>query len=217
MSFADEIRAVLEPLADAVKAAGMRAYMQDRFPFLGVQTPTRRQTTRSLVRGYAGDALVAAQALWAEPEREFQYVACDLLAARAADLAADAIEDVLGLVSSKSWWDTVDALAHTVGVLVRRFPALVDRMDELIDDPDLWRRRVALLHQLGWQADTNDERLFRYCLRRADETEFFIRKAVGWALRDYAWHAPAAVRRFLDSDGAKLSPLSLREAAKHLT
>jgi 3-methyladenine DNA glycosylase AlkD len=89
-------------------------------------------------------------------------------------------------------------------------------MDELIDAPNLWYRRVALLHQLGAKSDTDTQRLFDYCLRRADENEFFIRKAVGWALRDYAWHAPGAVRLFLAHHGTRFSPLSLREAAKNL-
>ncbi len=216
IGLAHQVRAALAPLADADKASGMRAYMKDRFPFLGVQTPQRRQATRALIREYDDDPLAAAKALWAEPEREFQYVACDLLGHRAGSLPAGVLADLLALVSDKAWWDTVDALAHTVGDLVRRFPPLVKRMDELIDDPDLWRRRIALLHQLGWKDATDEDRLFRYCLRRADETEFFIRKAIGWALRDYAWHAPVSVRRFLDHHGTKLSSLSLREAAKNL-
>jgi 3-methyladenine DNA glycosylase AlkD len=216
LKFAQQVRAVLAPLAEPEKAAGMRAYMKDQFAFLGVQTPQRRQATRTLIRDFHGDPLPAARALWLELEREFQYVACDLLTQHADDLPAEALEDLLELVSTKSWWDTVDALAHTVGALVQRFPALVERMDQLIDDPDLWRRRIALLHQLGAKSDVDTRRLFDYCLRRADEKEFFIRKAIGWALRDYAWHDPAEVRRFLDRHGARLSALSVREAAKNL-
>jgi 3-methyladenine DNA glycosylase AlkD len=216
MKFAQQVRAALAPLANPTKAAGMGAYMKDKFAFLGIPTPQRRQATRMLMRDFGGDPLPAAKALWLEPEREYQYVACDLMAQRADDLPAEALEDLLALVSTKSWWDTVDALAHTVGALVRRFPVLIGRMDRLIDDPDLWRRRVALLHQLGAKGETDTGRLFDYCLRRADEKEFFIRKAIGWALRDYAWHDPAATRRFLDQHGSRLSPLSVREAAKNL-
>ena len=215
-SFAAQARAALAPLADPVKAAGMRAYMKGQFAFLGVQTPQRRQAVRALIGEFTGDPLAAAGELWAEPEREFQYVACDLLSRQAGALSAADVDGLLDLVSAKSWWDTVDALAQTIGTLVRRHPELVARMDRLIDDADLWRRRVALLHQLGAKAETDRARLFDYCLRRAGEREFFIRKAIGWALRDYAWHDPQAVRRFLDRHGDTLSPLSRREAAKNL-
>jgi len=214
--FVREVRNVLLPLADAGKAAGMAAYMKQRFAFLGVQTPARRKAVAVLVRGFEGDPLAAAKALWKESEREFQYVACDLLARHAKHLPAEALDELLALVSSKSWWDTVDALASTAGELVAWHPQLVARMDQLIDDPDLWRRRIALLHQLGRKGDTDTARLFGYCLRRAEETEFFIRKAIGWALRDYAWHDPRAVAGFLAGPGAVLSPLSRREAAKNL-
>jgi 3-methyladenine DNA glycosylase AlkD len=215
-TFSAAIRRALAPLADPEKATGMYAYMKDQFDFLGIQTPARRQATRALIRQWPGDPATAAAALWQLPEREYQYVACDLLAHHAGTLTASALEPVLALVSRKSWWDTVDALAHTVGVLVARHPGLVSRMDQLIDDPDLWRRRIALLHQLGRKSDTDRERLFGYCLRRAGEHEFFIRKAIGWALRDYAWHDPAAVAAFLRSHGQALSALSRREAGKHL-
>jgi 3-methyladenine DNA glycosylase AlkD len=214
--FSRQVRAALAPLADPVRADGMGAYMKGKFAFLGVQTPLRRQATRDLIRANSADPLAAATGLWREPEREFQYVACDLLARHAERLPAAALDGLLALVSDKSWWDTVDALAHTIGTLVRRFPALVGQMDRLIDDADLWRRRIALLHQLGAKGDTDSARLFDYCLRRADEKEFFIRKAIGWALRDYAWHDSRAVQRFLDQHGARLSPLSRREAAKNL-
>lgn len=215
-AYIKEARLILVSLADPVKAAGMAAYMKQRFDFLGVQTPARRQATRALVRSFGGDPLTTAKALWREPEREFQYLACDLLARHTKRLDADTIDGLLDLATSKSWWDTVDTLAGVVGDLVRRERGLVARMDALIDDDNFWLRRIALLHQLGWRNDTDTARLFGYCLRRADEKEFFIRKAIGWALRDYAWHAPAAVRAFLDAEGERLSPLSRREAAKNL-
>ena len=214
--FTQQVRAALTPLADPAKRNGMTAYMKGKFAFLGVQTPARRQATRAAIRACTEPPLVAAQQLWALPEREYQYVACDLLAHWAPRLSGDTLDELLALVSTKSWWDTVDTLAHVVGSLVQREPSLVARMDPLIDDPDLWRRRVALLHQLGWKADTDSQRLFAYCRRRAAEKEFFIRKAIGWALRDYAWHDPEAVRGFLDRHGAELSPLSRREAMKNL-
>lgn len=212
----DAAQAALRGLADPAKAAPMAAYMKHRFAFLGVQTPLRRQATRSLIRSFAGDPLAAAGLLWRLDEREFQYLACDLLAHHTARFDAEALDGVLELAVRKSWWDTVDSLAHVVGDLVRRERRLVARIDQLIEAPDFWLRRIALLHQIGWKGDTDTMRLFDYCLRQAGEREFFIRKAIGWALRDLAWHDAQAVRDFLASAGTRLSPLSHREAARNL-
>ena len=214
--FLAAVRAVLTPLADAARAVGMAAYMKDRFPFLGVQTPARRGAVKPLIKAFRGDALEAAQLLWREAEREYQYVACDLLRSKAASLTAADLPALEALVVEKSWWDSVDSLVPSIGALVLREPGLVARMDELVRAENLWLRRVALLYQLGWKAETDRERLFGYCLACAPESEFFIRKAIGWALRQYARTEPEAVREFLRANAGVLSPLSQREAGKHL-
>jgi 3-methyladenine DNA glycosylase AlkD len=210
------VRAALQPLADPARAAGMAAYMKERFPFLGVQTPDRRAALKPLMRDFRGDPVAAAQILWQEPEREFQYVACDLLRTQAEELSPAQLPALEALVTAKSWWDTVDGLAQTMGLLVLRERKLIARMDQLIRDENLWLRRVALLHQLGWKSETDQERLFRYCLLCAPEREFFIRKAIGWALRQYARTAPDTVRAFLLAHQGVLSALTIREAGKHL-
>jgi 3-methyladenine DNA glycosylase AlkD len=169
-----------------------------------------------IIRSFTGDPLAAAGELWALPEREYQYVAVDLLRRQNKQLTADDLPALEALVQAKSWWDTVDGLAVTIGSIVTREPQLLGRMDALIGAPDFWLRRIALLHQLDGKENTDEARLFAYCLRCADEREFFIRKAIGWALRQYARTNPAAVRQFLDTHREKLSGLSFREAAKHL-
>ena len=127
------------------------------------------------------------------------------------------IDTARELVTTKSWWDTVDSLAsHTVGRLVRTHPELVAVMDEWIGSDDIWLARTALLHQLTWKNDTDAERLFAYCLRRASEKEFFIRKAIGWALREYSKTDEAAVRAFVAEHRATLSGLSRTEALRWL-
>jgi len=215
-ALAQAMDGALQPRADRERAVAMAAYQQNLFPFLGIQTPVRRKAVHALLRAYEGDALAAADILWHRREREYQYVACDLLAMKAATLTTDALESVLALAQRKAWWDTVDSLVKVVGKLVQGQAGLVARMDELIVHEDFWLRRIALLHQLGWKENTDADRLFRYCLQQAGEKEFFIRKAIGWALRDYAHHEPLAVADFLAHNGAVLSPLSRREAAKHL-
>lgn len=206
----------LAPLADPVRAEGMAAYMKHQFRYLGIATPARRAACADLVRGFDGDPVAAAKALWKLDEREYQYVAVDLLRRHSKRQDGSDLPALVTLVQSKSWWDCVDALVPTIGEIVHRERALVARMDELIDADDFWLRRVAILHQLAWKDDTDDKRLFRYCLHCANEKEFFIRKAIGWALRQYARTAPDKVRRFVDQHGGKLSGLSVREATKHL-
>ncbi|NTV71109.1 MAG: DNA alkylation repair protein [Azonexaceae bacterium] len=214
--FATQIQDALQPLADATRAKAMAAYMKGKFHFLGIQTPARRQAALPVIRAFTGNPVDAAVELWALPAREYQYVAVDLLRRQNRRLTAADLPALEALVQTKSWWDSVDGLAPTIGAIVAREPQLVSRMDALIGAPDFWLRRVALLHQLDWKENTDTARLFDFCLRCAGEREFFIRKAIGWALRQYARTDPAAVRRFLDENREKISGLSFREAAKHL-
>ena len=214
--FADDFVGALAPEANPERASQMSAYMKNRFAFLGIQTPARRQLCNPLIRALSGNPVTAAKALWRLDAREYQYVGCDLLRHHVRKLGASDLPQLEKLVLDKSWWDTVDGLTPVIGDIVLREPALASRMDQLIDADDFWLRRVAILHQLAWKDKTDQERLFRYCLQCAGEPEFFIRKAIGWALRQYARTAPDAVRVFLKQHKDSLSGLSLREAAKHL-
>lgn len=158
--------------------------------------------------------------MWDLPEREYQYVAVDLLARHVRRLNPTHIQALMVLVRKKSWWDSVDALASVINRIVHAScvadPAVQGQMDAAVASGNLWVRRVAILHQLGWRGRTDTSRLFAYVSACAHEEEFFIRKAIGWALRDYARHAPDEVRAFLHANAKVFSPLSLREAGKHL-
>lgn len=201
----------------------MRAYMLDQFAFLGIRATPRRQALRSLPRmntWAAADLLALAEALWDLPEREFQYVAVDLLRKYHRQLNMDSLPRLLQLVQRHAWWDTVDGLAGVVGdILLRERSGHADvqnAMDAWLVHSNGWVRRVAMLHQLGWKAHADEARLFRYALTLAAETDFFIRKAIGWALRDYARTQPEAVRAFLKAHAQQFSGLTRREAGKHL-
>jgi len=215
-NFVNHVVETLTPLADAERAAPMAAYMKHHFTYLGIATPQRREADKPLIRAYDGDLLTAASALWKLDAREYQYTACDLIRHHARKLQPDDLPKLEKLVQSKSWWDSVDALVPSIGSLVLREAQLSARMDELIDAENFWLQRVAILHQLAWKDKTDQDRLFRYCLHLASEKEFFIRKAIGWALRQHARVAPDAVRAFLHKHHDRLSPLSVREAGKHL-
>lgn len=195
----------------------MRAYMRDQFDVLGVGTPQRRAAGKPLLSGLKGagaSALLAhAGALWLQPQREYQYVALDMLAIHWKELTSADIPELFTLVADKPWWDTVDAMAGIIGDILRHQH---DYMDQALHDNNMWIRRIALLHQLGWRDQTDEQRLFNDCLTLAHEKEFFIQKAIGWALRDYARHAPETVRLFTHKEKERLAPLSFREANKHL-
>nr|BFE75117.1 hypothetical protein GCM10020092_084180 [Actinoplanes digitatis] len=156
-------------------------------------------------------------ACWELEEREYQYFACDWLRRHVAVPGPDFLATARMLITAKSWWDTIDPLAtRFVGGLVRRHPELSARMDAWSADENKWLIRTALLHQLHYGAETDTDRLFGYCTRQAGHPDFFVRKAIGWALRHYARTDPDAVRRYLAQHRDVLSPLSVREAAKHL-
>ena len=204
---------------DPGRAPAMASYMRDQFPFLGIQSPAQRLLAREVLAGLARpaeeDLRDVAEGCWALPEREYQYFACGLLRRHARVCSAGFLATARFLVVTKPWWDTVDALAaHLVGPLVSAHPALVSTMDGWAVESDKWLVRTAILHQLRYKERTDAPRLFRYCTRQAGHPDFFIRKAIGWALREYAKTDPAAVRAYVA--GHRLAPLSTREALKTL-
>jgi 3-methyladenine DNA glycosylase AlkD len=182
-----------------------------------VRRALSREVLAGLPRPSADDLRDVALACWDLPEREYRYFALDWLSRYASLGTAEFLATARFLITTDPWWDTVDGLASkVVGTIVSTHPATVSTMDSWLADDDMWLIRTALLHQLTYKDRTDAERLFRYCLARAGHRDFFIRKAIGWALRQYAWTDPAEVRRFVASRGDALSPLSRREALKNI-
>ncbi len=217
----DDVRPAMEAVADPAKIESMTRYMRDQFPFLGLTSPVLRQAVKPFLASGAdadGDELVeAARWCWDQPEREFQYVGTLLLRRWIRALEANHIEDLEYLITTKSWWDTVDSLAAwSVGPLVAANQDLLAVMDQWIEDDNIWLARTAIIHQLSYKDATDGDRLFRYAEARAADTEFFIRKAIGWALRQYARQEPDRVRSFVEQRRDQLSGLTVREALKHL-
>ena len=215
------LRAVYGAAHDPARAAAMSAYMRDQFAFLGLPAPAQKALARDVLAGLPrpteADLGAVALACWELPEREYQYFACGLLRRHARACSAGFLGTAARLITTKPWWDTVDALAaHLVGPLVAGHPALVRSMDAWIRGDDLWLLRGALLHQLTYRERTDAVRLFDYCTRAAHNRDFFIRKAIGWALREYARSDPAAVRAYVQAHRATLAPLSVREALRNI-
>ncbi|MBY0502906.1 MAG: DNA alkylation repair protein [Bryobacteraceae bacterium] len=220
--FVSQARALLEPHRDSATAVKMARYMKDHFPFLGLPRPVYQPLTKpwiAALRPQAEEALLLdiAQRLWKLPEREYQYLAGDLLDRYSKRLTPASLPTLRTLLTTKSWWDSVDQITgRVVGPLVLAHPAaLRPMMDTWSQEPDFWLRRAALIHQLAYGPHTDAQRLFAYCEHNLADPEFFIRKAIGWALREHAKRDPASVRAFVESH-PNLSPLSRREALKHL-
>ena len=218
----ETVRKALEAAAIPAKAEPMAAYMKHKGVFLGVQKPDRVPVIRMLRREFRpanrGEWRAGVAALWAQPYREERYMALEYGGLFPEFHSAEEAPLYERLAREGAWWDLVDLV---MGLLASP-TMLTDRAqmrwhtDRWIDDPDMWVRRLALLSQIRHKDRTDGAQLFDYCLRRADENEFFIRKAIGWALRDYSWTSPDAVRDFLRRNEGRFSALTVREASKRL-
>lgn len=212
----------LQQHADSHRALEMKAYMRNQFEFLGIQTPTRRSIFKALPKLPQDAKLILqiAHELWKKPEREFKYVACDLLAKNAKVLSLEDLSAIKKLLQKDAWWDTVDSLSGAIGDIVLNEKLKGQNSQTLMDqwllDSDFWVRRSAMIHQLGWRDKTDIKRLQLYALQLSGESEFFIRKAIAWALRDYAWENPEFVRTFVNQNVSVFSNLTIREATKNL-
>jgi 3-methyladenine DNA glycosylase AlkD len=208
--------------ADASKAEGMQAYMKTDMPFYGVQKPARTEILRDLVRdfpppdrtGYEGLVL----GLWELPHREEKYLALGVARHFDEFVTPPSLPLYRRLIVEGAWWDLVDEVAtQLIGDLVIGFPDEVwPVVDAWIDDDDMWLRRTAIICQVGAKERTDTDRLFWFCAQRSFEKEFFIRKAIGWALRQHARIDPEEVARFVIDQRDRLSGLSYREATKHI-
>jgi 3-methyladenine DNA glycosylase AlkD len=222
----DEIRTALAAVADPAKAAPMQAYMKSAMPNLGVQKPARVAALRPVLRDHRlpdRDTWEdTVRLLWDEAEyREERYAATDIARYRsygvwATDVSSLPLYDYL--IVSGAWWDHGDEIAiRLVGPLVRLHPEQVAPvMRRWARDPDRWRRRASVICQIG-SRDATDTALLTECiLANIDDPDFFLRKGIGWALREHAKTDPDWVRAFATSYRARLSPLSLREATRTL-
>jgi len=216
------VQARLKAAGDRAQVAPMQAYLKTQMPFYGVQRPAQVTIFREMARRFVPRNRRAyeagVRALWALPHREEKYAAIDYAMAHRGLITAASLGLYERLVREGAWWDLVDTIAVVlVGqTLVNERPTVRRVIQRWIDDPDLWVRRTALLAHNRHKHKTDQKQLFSHCLRRAPEKEFFIRKAIGWALRQYSYSNPAAVRQFLRTHRDRLSPLSFREAARQL-
>jgi len=214
------LKALFDQNADPVQAAPMKKYMRDQFEYLGIKTPKNVVFQKEFYAEYGLPELAALaeilRDLWALPQREYQYVGVGLLGKFEKQLQAEFIDTIEYLIVTKSWWDTVDAIAgHTVGTHFQRYPEIKKKyLARWRKSENFWLRRTTILFQLNYKKETDFDLLCDLIRENLDSKEFFINKAIGWSLRQYARVDPKAVKKFVNS--TQLHPLSRREAMKHI-
>lgn len=210
----------LGKLANPDDAGPMQAYLKTDMPFFGVKRPARkpiaRETKKRFAPANAAEYEAGVSALWRLPHREEKYAAIDYARQHRAFITFDALPLFERMVREGQWWDLVDDIAsNLVGRVALDAPeSMRPVLEAWIDDDDLWIRRTAILAQLKHKDVTDAAMLFDFCARRMHEKVFWMRKAIGWALRDYSRTDAAAVRSFLLEHRSELSGLSFREAKK---
>jgi 3-methyladenine DNA glycosylase AlkD len=208
----------LRSAADPEKAARMSAYMRGQFPFLGIPTPERKKLSRPFIKDIGKTAVNwdFIFSLWEQPEREFQYFACEVLDNSKPALTPNDILNIRRLAVTKSWWDTIDGIDRIVGDIALRYPEVNETLLAWSADENIWLRRIAIDHQLLRKEKTDTALLEKIIARNLGQSEFFINKAIGWSLREYSKTNAAWVRAFIEKYRDKLAPLSVREGSKYL-
>lgn len=209
----------LEENRNELLAESMSKYMQDKFRFLGVRGATRTE----IYKKYFPDARKTktidwdfVENCWNKEEREFQYAVVYYLKAMQKFLKREDISRLKYLIVTKSWWDTIDLLAKVVGSLIIRIEGYDQIMLEWSKDSNIWLRRVAILYQLSLKDKVDKQVLDKILVNNLGDSEFFINKAVGWALRDYSKYNPEWVREFIKKNKENMANLSIREASKYI-
>lgn len=224
MEAKDDLFTLIDTLSlegDVEQAKSMSAYMRDQFEFLGIKTPKRRQLCREAFKNARKTAKIDwefVELCWQKPHREYQYIACDYLVKMKKFTTLADLPKLKKLVITKSWWETVDTLVKVFTDLYLSYPSeMTPIMLTWSEDSNLWVKRVALEFQLLLKKQTDTELLAKIIINNLGSDEFFINKAIGWALRDYSKTDPKWVAGFIATYRNELSALSIREGSKYLT
>ena len=220
-----QLRKALRLAGDPVRAPKMRSYMKSALPYHGVPTPLLRQICKATFKDVWFETASQWQAevlgLWRDARfREERYAAIYLTGDKRAQSfqTPSAMKMYEELIVTGAWWDYVDEIAsHRVGPILRNHPAPMRRkMLSWSKSNNLWKRRTAIICQLGFKADTDLPLLYACIEPSLGSREFFLQKAVGWALRQYAWTDAAEIKKYVQINRVRLSALSYREALKNI-
>lgn len=212
---------LLEQHKDAEKSMGMAKYMKDLFPYYGIKSPERKELVGRIKKEVGindiDEIVTFAKSLWKEPQRELQYIGMDLLIAKAKKLKMEHMADMEELVTTKSWWDSVDGIAsNCLGAILKDDEAARKAYaSKWIESDNMWLQRSSIIFQLKYKDDVDEEILFGNIVKMMDSKEFFIQKASGWALRQYSKFNKASVKAFIDGHPG-LAKLTIKEGSKYL-
>ena len=201
------------------QAQKMSKYMLNKFEYIGIKTPERRKIFKNFFKEYKNEEKIDWEFVnkcWENKYREFQYIAADYLKNMKDKLTIDDIPKFKQLILKKSWWDTIDNLDMTIGALALKDSNVNKILLEWSLDENIWLRRIAINHQLLRKEKTNTELLEKILKNNLGQTEFFINKAIGWALRDYSKTNPEWVKNFIEKNRENMAKLSIKEASKYL-
>ena len=206
-----------EKNANPQRALDMSAYMKHIDEFHGIPSPQRKQFAKDVLNSYGKDALLDWQeinlTLMNKGKREGMYSAIEFAEKAHKHWEEDAIVFLTKLILHRSWWDSVDAIAPLIGIYFEKFPEKRDAyIAKWMESGNIWLWRICLLFQKRYKKDTDEQLLYALCLKLAGEKEFFIRKGMGWALREYSYVNPESVRDFVEK--SPLSALTKKEALK---
>ena len=219
MSKYEKIREIFETQADGEKALEMKKYMRNQFEFYGLPTPKRKSLCRDLLKDEKKSKAVDWTFLdlcYADEHREFQYLANDYLLCLAQYIVFSDMTKIRKYVTTKSWWDTSDCLCKVVGKLSDNDSKVDKLMLDWAKDENIWIRRTAIEYQLNKKEKTNTDNLEKILKLNFGSNEFFINKAIGWALREYSKTDPKWVADFIEKNREKMSPLTIREGSKYI-
>ena len=201
------------------QAQKMSKYMLNKFEYIGIKTPERREIVKIFFKEYKNEEKIDWEFVnkcWENKYREFQYIAADYLKNMKDKLTIDDIPKFKQLILKKSWWDTIDNLDMTIGALALKDSNVNKILLEWSLDENIWLKRIAIDHQLLRKEKTNTELLEKILKNNLGQTEFFINKGIGWALRDYSKTNPEWVKNFIEKNRENMAKLSIKEASKYL-
>jgi 3-methyladenine DNA glycosylase AlkD len=221
MNFIPALENAFKQNENPENAFAMAKYMKNNFPFFGIKTEERRRIFKEIWKENKQEVTANARAialeLYRKPEREFQYCAIEILIKELkGNYKKEDIQLIQKLIMNNSWWDSVDTIAkYILGEYLIEFPLETKNViTRFSRSENIWLNRSAILFQLGYKEKTSADLLFSECLKHSHSKEFFIQKAIGWALREYAKSNPEDVQEFVKTN--TLKPLSKKEALKNM-
>ena len=214
-----EIKKLFESKEDKENAITMSKYMRNMFDFYGLSTPKRKEIYNDFIKSEKKSKKIDWTFLdkcYEDPHREFQYLVSDYLLAMKQYVTFEDISKIQNYITQKSWWDTIDFLCKVIGDVELRDPRVKKLMLKWSNDENIWIKRSAIEHQLNLKDKTDCELLEKIIVNCFGTDEFFINKAIGWALREYSKTNPKWVRDFIDKYNDKMNNLSIKEASKYV-